>query len=91
MKKGLGVGAIVIMGLIIWWLSQKAKVAEALSLEPIDLEPTEKELEVIVIGGSPVSAGYQYDSVRGGWYRPGQPEASFIPASQKPEWDVFIL
>ncbi len=41
-----------------------------------------------IIGGTPGSCGFQWDAERNGWHRPWDPD-SFIPASEKPEWDQF--
>lgn len=41
------------------------------------------------IGGTPGSAGYQWYPEKNGWMRPWD-ATSFIPASQKSEWDIYI-
>ena len=43
----------------------------------------------ILVGGTPGSCGYIWDAERYGWHRPWDPD-SFIPASEKPEWDQYI-
>lgn len=63
---------------------------------PVEYVPEEDyqaELEVFihkeVIGGTPASAGYQWDPERQGWVRGWDPE-SFTPRDEIPEWDQYI-
>ena len=43
MKKDVGIGTIVIIGLIIWWLMQRQKQAQAARLSPGAGDETEYE------------------------------------------------
>ncbi len=55
--------------------------------EPVITEDPDDDGQLV--GGTPGSAGYTWDAERNGWHRTWDAE-SFIPASEKPEWDKFI-
>jgi len=86
-KRDIGIGTIVIIGLVLWWLTQRQ---EAQAVELLPSASGYKALPAgLIVGGTPDSCGYQYYPDRGGWMRSWD-ESSFIPASQKPEWSKFI-
>jgi len=55
--------------------------------EPVITEDPDGDGQLV--GGTPGSAGYTWDAERNGWHRTWDAE-SFIPASEKPDWDRFI-
>jgi len=51
----------------------------------VDPEPVDDQ----IVGGTPGSCGYVWDSERNGWHRPWDTD-SFISPADKPEWNDFI-
>lgn len=73
-----GVGA-----LIYFMMRGRAQAQEEAKILPIGEAQIRTTQEII--GGTPGSAGYQWDPDRGGWIRPWDTK-SFIPMADKPEW-----
>ena len=42
MKRGIGIGTIVVIGLIVWWLTQRQKQAQASGIPPGEMSEYEK-------------------------------------------------
>ena len=42
MKRGAGIGTLVVIGLVIWWLTQRQKQAQASGIPPGEMSEYEK-------------------------------------------------
>ncbi len=80
---------VLIIGTFLFTGMSGAWAKQQYGLDAVVKVEDKKEISKVLIGGTPGSCGYIWDSERQGWYQPWDSE-SFIPASDKPEWVKYI-